>query len=124
MLRSYLIVSGTGADAVGGWFANLFGITDSRYQWVLDAAERMEYEAKQQRDEEVKRLAYLEKLENEKIRDMEGGQPGDEEKQGQDKATNTQKSGVKSPTPSTLAQPPSTLPPPTRSDLAAPPVSV
>jgi len=43
-------------DAAGGFLANLFGITSSRYQWVLDARERMEREAQQALDAELERV--------------------------------------------------------------------
>ncbi len=62
-----------GADVVGGAVARFLGITDSRYQHVLDAAERMEEEAARDKQKEDERAIYLENLEAERLAQLEGG---------------------------------------------------
>lgn len=62
-----------GADRVGGFLANLFGLNESRYQYVIDAAERMEAQARAQAEEEAKQRETADNAEAAQVASLESG---------------------------------------------------
>ena len=66
-----------GAEFMGEVFANFFGLTQSKYQWVIDAKQREEEEAAQHAlEERQRRELLLQKMideEKKKLAELEGG---------------------------------------------------
>ena len=71
-----------GAEFMGEVFANFFGITQSKYQWVIDAKRREEEDAAQRAlEERQRRELLLQKMieeEKAKLAALEGGEEEDQ----------------------------------------------